>query len=103
MYLIYSSLGLAVPPRVRFLQKWKKAKEAKKKEKETLSHTMVEDLAEKLNKSSNSEVSSESEDEPERYQPSSKDTYNFHNGKLIFFLLKPTAFIVIYIFKTLIR
>ncbi|XP_060853220.1 probable ATP-dependent RNA helicase DDX10 [Rhopalosiphum padi] len=71
-----SSLGLAIPPRVRFLQKWKKAKEAKKKEKDTLAQTVVENLNEKLNKSSDSEIS---EDEPEPYQSSVKDTYNFHN------------------------
>lgn len=72
-----SSLGLAIPPRVRFLQKWKKAKEAKKKEKDTLAQTVVENLNEKLNKSSDSEIS---EDEPDPYQSSVKDTYNFHNG-----------------------
>ncbi|XP_026817037.1 probable ATP-dependent RNA helicase DDX10 [Rhopalosiphum maidis] len=71
-----SSLGLAIPPRVRFLQKWKKAKEAKKKEKDTLAQTVVENLNEKLNKSSDSEIS---DDEPEPYQSSVKDSYNFHN------------------------
>jgi ATP-dependent RNA helicase DDX10/DBP4 len=70
-----SSLGLAVPPRVRFLQKWKKAKEAKKKEKELLDGTLVEGLTEKLD-NSDCEVS---EDEPEPYQPSFKDSYDFHN------------------------
>lgn len=72
-----SSLGLAIPPRVRFLQKWKKAKEAKKKEKETFAEIVVEDLNEKLNKSSGSDVS---DDEPGLYQSSVKDSYNFHNG-----------------------
>ncbi|XP_022173463.1 probable ATP-dependent RNA helicase DDX10 [Myzus persicae] len=73
-----SSLGLAIPPRVRFLQKWKKAKEAKKKEKDTIAQTVVEDLNEKLNKSSDSEIS---DDEPESdmYQSSVKDSYNFHD------------------------
>lgn len=74
-----SSLGLAIPPRVRFLQKWKKAKETKKKEKDIIAQTVVEDLNEKLNKSSNSEIS---DNEPEVYQcgiSSVKDSYNFHN------------------------
>lgn len=73
-----SSLGLAIPPRVRFLQKWKKAKEAKKKEKDTIAQTVVEDLNEKLNKSSDSEIS---DDKPESdmYQSSVKDSYNFHD------------------------
>jgi len=76
-FYVNSSLGLAVPPRVRFLQKWKKAKEAKSKEKEKLAQSMVEDLTEKLNKSSDSEVSV---DEPELpHHPSfKKDSYNFH-------------------------
>lgn len=68
---------MAVPPRVRFLQKWKKAREAKKKEKDTLSQTIVEDLNEKLNRSTDSEVS---EDEPEPNRSSFNDSYNFHNG-----------------------
>uniref|UniRef100_A0A2S2PDC6 ATP-dependent RNA helicase n=1 Tax=Schizaphis graminum TaxID=13262 RepID=A0A2S2PDC6_SCHGA len=71
-----SSLGLAIPPRVRFLQKWKKAKEAKKKEKDKIAETVVENLNEKLNKSSDSEIS---DDEPEPCQSSVKDSYNFHN------------------------
>jgi len=74
-----SSLGLAIPPRVRFLQKWKKAKEAKKKEKDTIAQTVVENLNEKLNKSSDSEISDD-EPEPEVYQSSVKDSYNFHGG-----------------------
>ncbi|XP_060871085.1 probable ATP-dependent RNA helicase DDX10 [Metopolophium dirhodum] len=73
-----SSLGLAIPPRVRFLQKWKKAKEAKKKEKDTIAQTVVEDLNEKLNKSSDSEISDD-EPEPQAYQSSVKDSYNFHD------------------------
>ncbi|CAI6344500.1 unnamed protein product [Macrosiphum euphorbiae] len=73
-----SSLGLAIPPRVRFLQKWKKAKEAKKKEKDTIAQTIVEDLNEKLNKSSDSEIS-DNEPEPQAYQSSVKDSYNFHD------------------------
>lgn len=73
------SLGLAIPPRVRFLQKWKKARDAKNKEKESLAQTMVQDLNKKLNKSSDSEVS-DSEPEPEPKRLSNKDTYNFHNG-----------------------
>lgn len=78
IFNVYSSLGLAVPPRVRFLQKWKKAKEAKKKEKETLDQTMVNDLSEKLNKLSDSEIS---DDEHELVRPSfKKHLYNFHNG-----------------------
>lgn len=98
MFYVYSSLGLAVPPRVRFLQKWKKAKEAKKKEREALGQTMVEDLNEKLNKSSDSEVSEDEQElnrpslkdtyNSEPYRPSSKDTYDFHNGKLIFINFK---------------
>lgn len=75
------SLGLAIPPRVRFLQKWKKAREAKKKEKETLAQTMVEDLNEKLNKSSDSEVSEDDIVEP--HKSSFKDTYDFHNGNIL--------------------
>ncbi|KAF0760493.1 Uncharacterized protein FWK35_00013004, partial [Aphis craccivora] len=78
-----SSLGLAIPPRVRFLQKWKKAKEAKKKEKDTIAQTVVENLNEKLNKSSDSEIS---DDEPDininhQYKSSVKDSYNFHNDE----------------------
>lgn len=42
---------------------------------------MVKDLNEKLNKSSDSEVS-EDEPEPEPNQSSFKDLYNFHNGNL---------------------
>lgn len=61
------------------MQKWKKAREAKKKEKEILSQTMVEDLSEKLNKSSDTEVS---EDDIEPNKSSFKDTYNFHNGNI---------------------
>jgi len=74
-----SSLGLAIPPRVRFLQKWKKAKEAKKKEKDIIAQTVVEDLHEKLNKSNDSEISDD-EPEPQSYQSSVKDSYNFHDG-----------------------
>lgn len=74
-----SSLGLAIPPRVRFLQKWKKAKEAKKKEKDTIAQTVVEDLNEKLNKSSDSEITDD-ELEPQAYQSTVKDSYNFHDG-----------------------
>ncbi|XP_015380265.1 PREDICTED: probable ATP-dependent RNA helicase DDX10 [Diuraphis noxia] len=73
-----SSLGLAIPPRVRFLQKWKKAKEAKKKEKDSIAQTVVENLNEKLNKSSDSEISDD-EPEPKVYQSSVKDSYNFHD------------------------
>ncbi|XP_025425125.1 probable ATP-dependent RNA helicase DDX10 [Sipha flava] len=73
------SLGLAIPPRVRFLQKWKKAKELKKKEKETLAQSMVDNLSEKLNKSSDSEVSEVVEDEPQLNRSSFKDSYNFHD------------------------
>lgn len=80
---VYRSLGLAIPPRVRFLQKWKKNKEAKNKEKETLTQSMVDDLNEKLNKSSDSEVS-EDEFKLDSNVSSLKDSYNFHNG--IFFL-----------------
>lgn len=79
-----SSLGLAIPPRVRFLQKWKKAKEAKKKEKDTIAQTVVEDLNEKLNKSSDSEISDDVS-EPQAYQSSVKDSYNFHDGNCQFF------------------
>ncbi|XP_025198680.1 probable ATP-dependent RNA helicase DDX10 [Melanaphis sacchari] len=71
-----SSLGLAIPPRVRFLQKWKKAKEAKKKEKDAIAQTEIENLNEKLNKSSDSEIS---DDEPEPLKSSVKDSYNFHD------------------------
>lgn len=74
-----SSLGLAIPPRVRFLQKWKKAKEAKKKEKVMIAQTVVEDLNEKLKKSSDSEISDD-EPEPRAYQSFVKDSYNFHDG-----------------------
>jgi len=74
-----SSLGLAIPPRVRFLQKWKKAKEAKKKENDSNVQTVVENLSEKLNKSPDSEIS-DYEPEPEVYQSSVKDSYNFHDG-----------------------
>lgn len=77
--ICYSSLGLAIPPRVRFLQKWKKAKEAKKKEKDMIAQTVVEELNEKLNKSSDSEISDD-EPEPRAYQSSVKDSYNFHDG-----------------------
>ncbi|KAE9543021.1 hypothetical protein AGLY_002932 [Aphis glycines] len=78
-----SSLGLAIPPRVRFLQKWKKAKEAQKKEKDTIAQTVVENLNEKLNKSSDSEIS---DDEPDtnlnhQYKSSVKDSYIFHNDE----------------------
>ncbi|KAL4096403.1 hypothetical protein QTP88_021365 [Uroleucon formosanum] len=73
-----SSLGLAIPPRVRFLQKWKKAKEAKKKEKVMIAQTVVEDLNEKLKKSSDSEISDD-EPEPRAYQSFVKDSYNFHD------------------------
>lgn len=76
------SLGLAVPPRVRFLQKWKKAREAKKKEKELFAETMVNKLNEKLNKSSDSDVT-DNELEPEPNRLSIKDSYNFHNGILL--------------------
>lgn len=74
-------MGLAVPPRVRFLQKWKKAREAKKKERETLSQTMVDNINENLDKSSDAEVSDD-EIIPNHLPP--KDTYNFHNGNYIF-------------------
>lgn len=78
IFNVYSSLGLAVPPRVRFLQKWKKAKEAKTKEKETLNQTLVDNISEKLNKLSDSEVS---DDEPELARPSfKKESFNFHDG-----------------------
>lgn len=78
-HVFKSSLGLAIPPRVRFLQKWKKAKEAKKKENDITAQTLVENLNEKLNKSPDSEIS---DDEPELkvYQSSVKDSYNFHDG-----------------------
>lgn len=86
-FYIWRSLGLAIPPRVRFLQKWKKAKEAKKKDKETLAQTMVEDLNKKLNKSSDSDASEAIEDEPELNRSSFKDSYNFHDGNFEYFYI----------------
>lgn len=65
---------------MRFLQKWKKAREAKQKERETLAQTIADDLNEKLDKSSDAEVS-EDEMKPNHLPP--KDTYNFHNGKCV--------------------
>lgn len=73
---------------MRFLQKWKKAKEAKKKEKETLAQTIVEGLNGNFNKSPDSDSDSEVlNDEPELSRLPLKDSYNFHNGN--FELLVP--------------
>lgn len=65
---------------MRFLQKWKKSREIKEKEKETFTHNIVEELNKKLNKSSDSEIS---ESEPELNQSSFKDVYDFHKGNLL--------------------
>lgn len=64
---------------MRFLQKWKKAQEAKKKEKDILAQTVVECLNDNLNKSSDS-GSEVLDDEPKPSRLSFKDSYQFHNG-----------------------
>ncbi|XP_050441516.1 probable ATP-dependent RNA helicase DDX10 [Adelges cooleyi] len=66
------SLGLAIPPRVRFLQKWKKSREAKVKAKELEDHTLATSLNEQLNNSDYSE------EEPESDHSYRKDSYKFH-------------------------
>lgn len=70
---------------MRFLQKWKKAKEAKKKEKDTLAQTMVEGLNDNLKKSSDS-GSEGLDDEPKPSRLSFKDSFNFHNGNFCNFV-----------------
>lgn len=49
----------------------------KKKEKEAFTNKTVDELNEKLNKSSDSEIS---EDESELNHSSFKDVYDFHKG-----------------------
>jgi ATP-dependent RNA helicase DDX10/DBP4 len=59
---------------------------------------MVDNLSEKLNKSSDSEVSEVVEDEPQLNRSSFKDSYNFHDGNFdyLFTLNELIIFCIIY-------